>query len=144
MPLLDFKVQFAYRQLLVETSGRQTLTRPLPVIEIALSHNGLSTADLAIIDSGSTFSLFSREIAEELEIDVLKGRAQRLATLGGPVLAYGHPIQIEIIPDLTYQAEVLFSEYPIPRNLLGHNGFFDHLTVALRSKLGLIYLNPET
>ncbi len=38
---------------------------------------------------------------------------------------------------------VLFTEFPVPRNLLGHNGFLDHVAVALRSKYGLIYLQPE-
>jgi hypothetical protein len=51
--------------------------------------------------------------------------------------------QIEVVPNLHYKAEVLFSEYPIPRNLLGHNGFLDHAAAALRSKFGLIYLNAE-
>lgn len=59
------------------------------------------------------------------------------------MLAYGHEIKIEIAPNLHYKTEVLFTEYPIPRNLLGHNGFLDQVAVALRSKYGLIYLNPE-
>jgi len=52
--------------------------------------------------------------------------------------------QLEFKHQFNYhQAEVLFSENHIPRNLLGHSGFFDHVAVALRSKLGLIYLNSE-
>lgn len=116
----------------------------MPVIEVALSYNGLTTTDFVLIDSGSINSLFSREIADELEIEVLKGRVQNLTTLGGPLLAYGHELEVEIMPHFRYRTEVLFSEYPIPRNLFGHVGFFDHATVALRSKFGLIYLHPES
>lgn len=47
-------------------------------------------------------------------------------------------------PYFRYHTEVLFAEYPIPRNLFGHIGFFNHLSVALRSRFGLIYLNPDT
>jgi len=59
------------------------------------------------------------------------------------MLAYGHEVTIEIIPSFQYKTEILFSEYPLPRNLLGHHGFFNQIVVALRSKVGLIYLNPE-
>jgi hypothetical protein len=140
---LEFEYQFNYRPLFLETSRQKLLTPPLPVIEVTLSHDEAMTTDLALIDSGSTFSLFTREIADELGIDVVQGRVQKLTTLGGSLLAYGHEIEIEIAPNLQYKTEVLFTEYPIPRNLLGHNGFLEHVTVALRSKYGLIYLNPE-
>jgi len=143
MPQLEFKNQLHYRPLLVETGGNKELTIPLPVIEVTFLQNDLTASDFAVIDSGSTFSLFSRGIADELEIAVLQGRLQKLTTLGGPILAYGHEVTIEIFPNFQYKTEILFSEYPIPRNLLGHHGFLNQMTVALRSKFGLIYLTPE-
>ncbi|GEM_PF-1101600 len=143
MPQIEFEYQFNYRPLFVETRSQKLLTPPLPVIEVALTYKTVVTTDFALIDSGSTFSVFTREIADELGIEVLQGRVQRLSTLGGSLLAYGHGIEIEIAPNLRYQTEVLFTEYPVPRNLLGHNGFLDQVAVALRSKYGLIYLNPE-
>ncbi|MGH7456146.1 MAG: hypothetical protein ACRENG_32630 [bacterium] len=39
------------------------------------------------------------------------------------MLAYGHEVAIEIVPSFQYKMEILFSEYPLPRNLLGHLGF---------------------
>ena len=143
MPQIEFEYQFNYRPLFVETRSQKLLTPPLPVIEVALTYKTVVTTDFALIDSGSTFSVFTREIADELGLEVLQGRVQRLSTLGGSLLAYGHEIEIEIAPNLRYQTELLFTEYPVPRNLLGHNGFLDHATLALRSKYGLIYLNPE-
>lgn len=143
MPQLEFHHQFNYRSLLVETASRKELTIPLPVIEIKFFYNNVGTSDFAVIDSGATFSLITREIADELGIEVLQGRVQKLATLGGSLLAYGHEVEMEFIPNFRYKAEVLFSEYPISRNLLGHQGFLNQVAVALRSKFGLIYLNPE-
>lgn len=143
MNQLEFEHHFNYRPLFLETDSQLALTSPLPVIEIALFYKGLTKTALSLIDSGSTFSIFSRVIADELGIEVVQGRVQRLTTLGGSLLAYGHEIEIEVTPSLQYKTEVLFTEYPIPRNLLGHNDFFDHAAVALRSKFGLIYLNPE-
>lgn len=143
MNRLEFEHRFNYRPLFLETSNQLALTPPFPVIEVELSHQGLPKTALALIDSGSTFSVFSRVLADELGIEVVQGRAQRLSTLGGSLLAYGHDIEIAVTSDIHYKTEVLFTEYPIPRNLLGHNGFLDRVAVALRSKYGLIYLQPE-
>jgi len=143
MPLLEFKHQFNYRPLFLETGSQKLLTQPLPVIEVALSFKGVVTTALALVDSGSTFSLFSREVGDRLGIEVTHGRIQRLTTLGGPLLAFGHEVDLQIAPDFHYKTEALFSEFPVPRNLLGHSSFLDHAALALRSKFGLIYLNPE-
>ncbi|NUO81196.1 hypothetical protein HUU05_14045 [candidate division KSB1 bacterium] len=143
MRALEFEYQFNYRPIFLETRSQKLLAPPLPVIEVALSYDRAATTDFALIDSGSTFSVFTREIADELGIEVLAGRAQRLNTLGGSLLAYDHELEIGITSSLRYAIEVLFTEYPIPRNLLGHNGFLDRVAVALRSKFGLIYLQPE-
>ncbi len=143
MRTLEFEYQFNYRPIFLETRSQKLLTPPLPVIEVALSHHRAATTDFALIDSGSTFSVFTREIADELGIEVRAGRAQRLNTLGGSLLAYGHELEIRISSNLRYLTEILFTEYPLPRNLLGHNGFLDRVAVALRSKHGLICLQPE-
>ena len=143
MRTLEFEYQFNYRPIFLETRSQKLLTPPLPVIEVALSYDRAATTDFALIDSGSTFSVFTREIADELGISVTEGRVQKLNTLGGSLLAYGHELEITIAPNLQYAIEILFTEYPIPRNLLGHNGFLDRVAVALRSKYGLIYLQPE-
>ena len=144
MNQLNFEHRFNYRSLLIETGTQMALSPPFPVIEIELTYNGSTRTALSLIDSGSTFSVFSRVLADELGVDVLQGRVQRLSTLGGSVLAYGHELEIEITPEVRYSTEVLFTEYPVPRNLLGHHGFFDRVAVALRSKYGLIYLQPES
>lgn len=143
MNRLEFEHRFNYRPLFLETGSQLPLTPPFPVIEVELSYQGLTKNALSLIDSGSTFSVFSRVLADELGIVVVQGRAQRLSTLGGSLLAYGHDIEIEVMSDIHYKTEALFTEYPIPRNLLGHNGFLDRVAVALRSKYALIYLQPE-
>lgn len=119
MSRLTFNYQFNYRLLLGESEGRQTLTVPLPVIEVTLSHNGLTATDLALIDSGSTYSLFSREIAEELEIDVLQGRVQRLATLGGPMVAYGCEIEMKLYRIFVIAPRFYLPNIPFPVICLG-------------------------
>lgn len=88
------------------------LSPPFPVIEVELTYNGSKRTVLSLIDSGSTFSVFSRVLADKLGIDVLQGRVQRLSTLGGSVLAYGHELEIEATHDLRYRTEVLVIEIP--------------------------------
>jgi len=114
MPELEFKYELSYRPLISETNGGNTLTQPLPVIEVALTYKGITVSDLALIDSGSTYSLFSRDVADQLGIEVLNGDMRKLTTLGGPLIAYSHTIGIEVVPNLRYEAVILFSEYPIP------------------------------
>jgi hypothetical protein len=61
MPQFEFQHQFNYRPLLVETGGRKELTIPLPVIEVGIVYNGLTTTDFAIIDFGiNLLIIFSR------------------------------------------------------------------------------------
>lgn len=119
------------------------LTEPRPALVITLHHNTLSVQTIALIDSGSTCSLFDYQIGKELGIDVRAGELRHLASLGGSVIAYAHSIGLEIAEGFLLKSEVLFSENPVPRNLLGHHGFFDNVAVGLRGKVGQIYLQSE-
>lgn len=123
--------------------GRPTLTEPRPVIPVTLHHGLLKLQTIALIDSGSTYSLFDYQIGKELGIDVRAGRLQRLSSLGGLVLGYAHRLELEIAEDWRFATEVLISDEAIPRNLLDHHGFIEHVAVGLQGKTGQIYLQPE-
>ncbi len=59
------------------------------------------------------------------------------------MVGYAHPIELEITDGWRFATEVLFSDDTIPRNLLGHQGFFEHVAVGLQGKTGQIYLRPD-
>ena len=58
------------------------------------------------------------------------------------MLGYAHLIELEIADGWRFATGVLFSDDAIPRNLLGHHGFHEHVAVGLQGKTGQIYLRP--
>jgi hypothetical protein len=143
MYTVEYQYRFAYRPLFYEIDGRPTLTEPRPAISVTLHHGLFKLQAIALIDSGSTYSLFDYQIGKELGIDVRAGRLQRLSSLGGLVLGYAHLVELEVAEGWRFATEVLFSDDAIPRNLLGHHGFIEHVAVGLQGKTGQIYLRPE-
>jgi len=144
MYTVEYQYRLAYRPLFYEINGKPTLTEPRPAIPVTLHHGLLKLQIIALIDSGSTYSLFDYQIGKELGIEVQAGRLQRLSSLGGVVLGYAHRIELKVADDWRFATEVLFSDDAIPRNLLGHYGFIEHAAVGLLGKTGQIYLRPDS
>jgi hypothetical protein len=112
------------------------------VIPCQLEQNGVQAGFEAKVDSGAEFCLFTREIAEELEIDVADGYGIRLDTLAGGLTAYAHAVTLHTL-GLSFESLVLFHPaYGSRRNLLGRNGWLNNLHLALTMDDDMIYLNP--
>lgn len=85
----------------------------------------------AKLDTGSSHSVFAREIGEALGIVVSAGEPMRLVTVNGAFLAYGHTLAIRAI-EQQLEAMVYFAaEYGFPRNVLGRRGFIDRLRLGI-------------
>lgn len=83
------------------------------------------------VDPGAQYCLFSREIAEELGIDVESGIKRRLGTLAGSLIAYGHDVVLKTL-DVELESHVCFAEdYGLPRNLLGRIGWLQLIRLAI-------------
>lgn len=85
----------------------------------------------AKLDTGSSHSVFAREIAEALGIVVGAGEPIRIATVNGAFLAYGHTIAIRAIEQQLDAMEYFAAEYGFPRNVLGRRGFIDRLRLGI-------------
>jgi hypothetical protein len=144
MYTIEYNYLFHYKPLYFENNGKPMLSEPRPAIFITLWNKTNSLQIIALIDSGSTYSLFDYQLGVELGLDVRSGRMQWLSSLGGSVLGYAHQIELEIVGGWKFKTEVLFSDDAIPRNLLGHYGFLEHLAVGLQGKIGEIYLGVGT
>ena len=59
------------------------------------------------------------------------------------MLGYAHFVELEVAEDWRFATEVLFSDEAIPRNLLGHHGFIERVTVGLQGKTGQIFLRKD-
>lgn len=92
------------------------------------------------VDTGAEFCLFQRDYADELGLDIESGRAIRLSTLTGSFVAYGHRVVIQTF-DLAFESTVYFAEfYGLNRNILGRNGWMEHLDLGLSIRRSEIYL----
>ena len=127
---VEYQHLFAYRPLFYESDGKPRLTEPRPAIFVTLQNESRKVKTIALIDSGSTYSLFDYQLGTSLGVEVRSGRPQRLSSLGGLILGYAHQIELEIVEGWSLTAEVLFSDDAIPRNLLGHYGFLEHVAVG--------------
>lgn len=77
----------------------------------------------AKVDTGSEVCLFTRTIADFLEIDVESGYRDKFSTLGGGIVGYAHQIELETL-GLRFESYVYFAEsYAVNRNLLGRQGW---------------------
>jgi hypothetical protein len=97
----------------------------------------------AKIDTGSEVCLFSRALADLLEIDVESGYREIFSTLAGDLIAYQHELELEAL-GLRFQSKIYFAEsYAVRRNLLGRRGFLQLVTFGLNDYDCELYLNSR-
>lgn len=95
----------------------------------------------AIIDTGSTYSLFSGEIAVALGLEIINDRKQKLKTLGGNIEGYPHVVNMEIVDAFVLgEIEVLFAADKLPRNVLGRSDFQRIVDVGFSETTETIYI----
>ena len=112
-------------------------------IKAILRYGASETVCTAKVDTGSEICLFEREVGEFLGIKVEKGYSQRLLTLNGSLLAYGHEIELETL-DLKFQSFVYFADdYAVKRNLLGRQGWLQLIRLGLSDYDSEIYISPH-
>jgi len=143
---ITYSHSFQYRPLMyLGLDGQVCFTSDLPALEVILRRNGVEYPCLALIDTGATFSLFSRQIGEVLGLSLPDGRREQLATLGGASTAYAHTVELEIANGWSLRPiEVLFCEEDIQRNLLGRSDFLLHVQLGLWEYTGTIYLKKAS
>lgn len=109
------------------------------VIPVTLHSGQLSHQCFAAVDCGASVCLFSREIAELLELEVERGEYKRMRTLTGSLEAYGHEVSIKAL-GLVVVSTVYFARYTgLPRNLLRRLGWLRKMNFGLVDQDSLIY-----
>jgi hypothetical protein len=114
---------------------------PSPLFEVMLHWNQKSTPHfLALLDSGSTTTIFKAELADALGItDLDRFPAIRIQTGGGPLVAHLVDLELEIVmedPNL-FACQVAFAH--IPRHILGRDIVFSKYVLAFDERAQLIY-----
>ena len=136
MPSIEYSHTFHYRLL------PGPATRYVPALELILRRDEIECPVFALVDTGAEHSLFSGELAETLGLSLQSGPRKDLMSLGGPLAAYAHRIEIDIAYGWSLGAtEVLFSDRNIPHNLIGRFDILFQLVLGLSERTGLIYLS---
>lgn len=101
----------------------------------------LSTECLAKVDPGAEDCLFARRYADDLGLEVERGYRLSLSTLTTSFIAYGHDVTLETL-NVVVDVMVFFPEsYEINRNLLGRNGWLQHVKLGLVDYEERLYLS---
>jgi len=97
---------------------------------------------LVAFDTGAQYSLFDGRRTPDIGIDLLEGKEITLWSLAGAVQGYLHRVVLQI-RGCKFDAEVVFSLNPIPRELLGRHTLFEQTTWGLRESRREIYFSPR-
>jgi hypothetical protein len=109
-------------------------------IETTLRYNALEFSGLANIDTGSASCIFSRSVADSLEIYLTNGYPRTFNTLTGDFAAFGHNVELETM-GLILRTMVFFIEDPkIHKNLLGRDGWFQFIKFGLNHSSNEVFL----
>lgn len=105
-----------------------------PIVEIKLKGHKGELIVKALVDSGASFSVFRSEIAQELGIDLEKGKQIYLTGIGGRILGYLHKVPVSI-GNKNFICKIIFSaEFNVSFNLLGRNNFFMSFIISFFEK----------
>ena len=105
-----------------------------PIIEVKLKNHKNELIIKALVDSGASFSVFRSEIAQELGIDLEKGKKIYLTGIGGRILGYLHKVSV-FIGNKNFICKIIFSpEFNVSFNLLGRDNFFIPFIISFFEK----------
>ena len=94
----------------------------------------------ALVDSGATISVFKDEVADQLGIEIERGKEIYLGGVGGRIKGYIHTLEVEIAGK-KFLCPVVFShEYLVSFNLLGRDAFFGQFKITFEEKKNLLKL----
>jgi len=119
------KIEFPY----LEKDGQY-----FPIAEVTLRKGKKIIRIKALVDSGASFSVFRPEIAQELGIDIEKGKKIYLVGIGGRILGYLHKVSLTV-GNKNFLCKIIFSsEYNVSFSLLGRDNFFLPFVISFFEK----------
>ena len=111
-------------------------------IEVLLRQGERMATSQAKVDTGAQVCLFQREIADALGIEVESGHRVVVKTLAGSLTAYGHTLTLHSL-GFEFGSLVYFAtDYGLPRNLLGRQGWLQKVRLAIIDYDSTLYLSP--
>jgi len=95
----------------------------------------------ARIDTGADYCLFQRGYGEAIGIQIESGEKASLATLSGPLTAYGHEVSVKVA-GMEFQLVAYFPALAeVRRCLLGRQGWLSRVRLGVVDHDQLLYLS---
>ena len=105
-----------------------------PLIDVELNGPKGSLPVYGLVDSGATFSIFRKEIADYLGIPIKNGRSLYFQGIKGRISGYLHRVPIKINQE-KFDCNIAFSpELEVSFNILGRNNFFLPFLITFNEK----------
>ena len=110
-------------------------------IPVRLQWGNTQAVFTAKVDTGASFCIFARAHGEALGLDIEAGRPQRIGTVMGSFLTFGHLVTLSVL-EVSFETTVYFTEEAsFHRNVLGQHGWLDRLRLGLVDYEGKLYLS---
>jgi hypothetical protein len=110
-------------------------------LRIVLSSGSAVRETVAKLDLGAHVCLFSREIGDQLELDIKRGDPIKLgAIVFGSLDAFGHEVTLRVgsisVPLIVYFAK----DYSLPMNFIGRQGWLQKVKLGVVDYENKVYL----
>lgn len=101
-----------------------------PFVPVTLKFFDNQNNYMALVDSGASISIFKKDVADYLGIEIEKGQEIELRGAGGWFKGYIHILEAEVAGK-KFRCDVVFSrDYMASLNIIGRRGFFEKFLIT--------------
>jgi predicted aspartyl protease len=86
---------------------------------------------VASLDTGASYCLFERSVAEALGLDVQLGVPRVFTTANSRFHAFGHEVAINVLGIEVHSMAFFFADAEIEKNVLGRHGWLDRVKIGI-------------
>ena len=130
--------QLTFQEIISYPHDRRGIT-----LRVVLTSGDIAREAIAKLDPGAGVSLFSREIGEQLELDIEAGEPLKLESLAlGGIVCFGHEVTLHVGSLSTAIVVYFAKQYGLPRNFLGLQDWMLRMKVGIVHYENKVYLGP--
>jgi predicted aspartyl protease len=95
---------------------------------------------VASLDTGASYCLFERSVAEALGLDVGTGVSRVFTTANSRLQAFGHEVAINVLGIEVHSMAFFFADTEIEKNVLGRRGWLDRVRIGIVDHDQMLYV----
>ncbi len=143
-------MKFSYSSSILSTDSGDFLVIYRPEIPVTIVGPSGRATYVALVDTGSDYTIFPKSVADCLAIPVHESTGPLPSVFGGHrvrLLVGDVLLKLELGGEtLSWRTVVCFYEFASPDDeavVLGHSGFLDYFTATFDGKLATLELTPN-